>query len=242
MKHNQAHDEWSDLLHPSLPRIALSEMLRVSQTLATCSIVTTTRSPLETRSMAPPMPFTILPWRSGNAARISVGGAVAAYADAWHMRRTHRDDPVGQVALFADFHGAQDRQADATTVHDARKTLAGVQSQFRPPALVRILERDVRADHAERVVAGKQCRAGDQGHRLLARVDQVGVLLAGFRVRALSKPAYRSTRSMSTLARFTIPSVQGGLRGPGSRSRFASGRRCRQGCSCSRAWACRCPS
>lgn len=36
----------------------------ITPTLAECSIVTTTLVPaLATRSIAPPMPFTILPWR-----------------------------------------------------------------------------------------------------------------------------------------------------------------------------------
>ena len=54
--------------------------------------------------------------------------------------------PVGQVAAFRDLHRAQNRQVDV-------------------PA----------ANHGKRVGAGKDRRAGNEGHGLLARIDQVGV-------------------------------------------------------------------
>eukprot|EP01025_Chloroclados_australasicus_P040009 TRINITY_DN4164_c1_g1_i6.p1 TRINITY_DN4164_c1_g1~~TRINITY_DN4164_c1_g1_i6.p1 ORF type:complete len:316 (+),score=45.89 TRINITY_DN4164_c1_g1_i6:256-1203(+) len=56
------------------------------------------------------------------------------------------DHPVGDIALLADFHGAQDAHVDV-------------------PA----------SDHAEALGATEEAGAGAGGHRLLAGIDQVGV-------------------------------------------------------------------
>src|SRR5437773_2743518 len=94
--------------------------------LAACSMVTTTRLAPETRSMAPPIPFTIFP------------GII-----------------VGQVALAVHLQRAQDREVHVAAAH-----------------------------HGEGVRAREVRGAGQLGHRLLARVDEVGVFLAGLRVGA----------------------------------------------------------
>ena len=92
------------------------------RTLATCSMVTTTRSPLETRSIAPPMPLTILPCarthsRAGTLAHLgpSAGSPTQCEMHPVSATAAYRDDPVGQVAVLADFHRPENGEADAPT-------------------------------------------------------------------------------------------------------------------------------
>src|SRR5690606_2533554 len=70
------------------------------------------------------------------------------------------DGPVGQVAAGGDLHGAEDGDVDVAA-----------------------------ADHAERQRGVEVRGAGQRGHRLLARVDQVGVDLVVRRVRADAEDA-----------------------------------------------------
>jgi len=102
--------------------------------LATCSIVTTTLFPLDTRSMAPPIPFTILPYTQTSTSRFSSRGE--------DENITYRNDPVSEISGAADLHRPQDRQVHMPTTKDI--VLAGGNRRRRKShrAHPRIMEND----------------------------------------------------------------------------------------------------
>src|SRR5262249_41579808 len=60
-----------------------------------------------------------------------------------------RNHPIGEVAVLGHLHGAEDREVDVSA-----------------------------ADHGEAVGGGKKARGRDFGDRLLAGIDEIGVLFA----------------------------------------------------------------
>ena len=86
-----------------------------------------------------------------------IGHQVHGAAEAFDLAGQH---PVGQVALGAHLHGAEDGQVDA----------AG-------------------ADHAEGLVGAEDAGAGEERDGFFAGVDEVGVFAAGGRVRAEAQDA-----------------------------------------------------
>mgnify|MGYP006143102193 CR=1 FL=1 len=113
----------------------VGELSEHTRTLAQCSIVTTTREPEETRSIAPPIPLTIFPcvtrWLAGCVMKpthqmVTICSPLTNYCSTYTLPTTHRDDPVGEVAVVRHLHRTEEREVHLPCKVEHQRTCMGL--------------------------------------------------------------------------------------------------------------------